>query len=107
MKKCRESWVEMDYHVNESRPTVNEFKNFSKYVYDFIRNDCDENRIAKVSFSFYGLLFTKYSVSSCFSGFFLNLIRVSHKFEISSYSVKACQSHSKPIEQLAFVELYF
>lgn len=50
MKKCSESCVECDYSAKEFRPTMAEFKNenFSNYLYDFMRTECDEERIAKV-----------------------------------------------------------
>lgn len=49
MKKCNESCVEADYSAKEFRPTLAEFKNFKDYVYNFMRKDCEEERIAKVS----------------------------------------------------------
>lgn len=52
MKVCGESCVEADYSAKEFRPTLSEFKNFSNYVYNFIRTDCEDERIAKVSFLF-------------------------------------------------------
>lgn len=50
MNKCRESCVEADYSAEEFRPTLAEFENFANYLYNFMRTDCEEERIAKVIF---------------------------------------------------------